>query len=88
MSDKFRNITLPKTNSGIDGVSGAREYSEATQEYIDNETERMINERYNAVLENLKKNRSALENIATALLDKEVLEGDEFEALAKQFAVK
>ena len=88
MSDKFRNITLPKTNSGIDGVSGTREYSEATQEYIDNETERMINERYNAVLENLKKNRSALENIATALLDKEVLEGDEFEALAKQFAVK
>ena len=88
MSDKFRNITLPKTNSGIDGVSGAREYSEATQEYIDNETERMISERYNAVLENLKKNRSALENIATALLDKEVLEGDEFEALAKQFAVK
>ena len=88
MSERYRNMTLPKTNSGIDGVSGAREYSEATQEYIDNETERIIQTRYAAVLENLRKNRDALERIAQSLLEKEVLEGDEFEALAKQFAVK
>ena len=37
---------------------------------------------------NLKKNRDALEKIAQTLLDKEVLEGSEFEALAKQFTVK
>ncbi len=88
MSERYRNMTLPKTNSGIDGVSGAREYSEATQEYIDNETERIIQTRYAAVLENLRKNRDALERIAQSLLEKEVLEGGEFEALAKQFAVK
>ncbi len=88
MSEKFRNMTLPKTNSGIDGVAGSREYSEATQEYIDNETERMLAARYSIVLDNLKKNKTALEEIAKALLDKEVLEGDEFEALAKQFTVK
>ena len=88
MSEKYRNMTLPKTNSGIDGVSGNREYSEAAQEYIDNETEKMIDSRYRIVLENLRKNKDALENIAKALLDKEVLEGDEFEALAKQFTVK
>ena len=40
------------------------------------------------LLENLRKNRDALERIAQSLLEKEVLEGDEFEALAKQFAVK
>ena len=88
MSERYRNMTLPKTNSGIDGVSGTREYSEATQEYIDNETERIIQTRYAAVLENLRKNRDALERIAQSLLEKEVLEGGEFEALAKQFAVK
>ena len=88
MSDKFRNMTLPRTSSGIEGVSGGREYSEATQEYIDNETERILQSRYEAVLANLKKNREALEKIAETLLDKEVLEGSEFEALAKQFTVK
>ena len=88
MSEKFRNMTLPKTNSGIEGVSGGREYSEATQQYIDNETERIIDERYNHVLNKLRKNRDALEKITQALLEKEVLEGDEFEALAKQFTVK
>ena len=88
MSEKFRNMTLPRTSSGIEGVSGGREYSEATQEYIDNETERILQSRYEAVLANLKKNRDALEKIAQTLLDKEVLEGSEFEALAKQFTVK
>ncbi len=88
MSEKYRNMTLPKTNSGIEGVAGGREYSEAAQEYIDNETERIIQSRYAHVLDNLRKNREALEKIAKALLDKEVLEGSEFEALAKQFAVK
>ena len=88
MSEKFRNMTLPKTNSGIDGVSGGREYSEATQQYIDNETERIMQSRYSHVLENLKAHKEALEAIAKALLEKEVLEGSEFEALAKQFAVK
>lgn len=88
MSEKFRNMTLPKTNSGIEGVSGGREYSEATQEYIDNETERLLSQRYNHVLDNLKKNKAALEAIAKTLLEKEVLEGSEFEGLAKQFTVK
>ena len=88
MSDKFRNMTLPKTNSGIEGVSGAREYSEATQEYIDNETERILQERYSHVLAALKANRDALEKIAQELLSKEVLEEDEFRKLADENTVK
>lgn len=88
MSERYRNMTLPRTQSGIEGVSGGREYSEATQEYIDSETERIISERYSKVLESLQRNRKALEMIAKTLLEKEVLEGSEFEALAKQFAVK
>ena len=81
-------MTLPKTSSGIEGVNGGREYSEATQEYIDNETERIISERYSHVLENLRKNKDALEHIAAELMDKEVLEADEFRALAEKYTVK
>ena len=81
-------MTLPKTKSGIEGVSGAKEYSEKAQEYIDAEGARIINERYGIVKANLEKNKDALEHIAQELLKKEVLEGDEFEALAKQYTVK
>ena len=37
MSEKFRNLTLPRQDSGIDGVGGSRNYSEETQKYIDEE---------------------------------------------------
>ena len=35
MSKRFKNLTLPKSQSGIEGVGGSREYSEETQNYID-----------------------------------------------------
>ncbi len=85
MSEKFRNLTLPRTNSGIDGVSGGKEYSEATQQYIDEEAEKVIAERYSIVKAQLEKNKEALEAIAGVLLDKEVIEGDEFASLAGKY---
>jgi len=83
MSEKYRNITLPTTQSGIAGVGGSRAFSEKAQEYIDTETARMVNERYAIVLNNLKKNKKALEAITKQLLENEVIGGTEFEALAK-----
>ena len=88
MSDKFRNLTLPYQESGIDGVGGSRNYSESTQKYIDEEAERIINERYNHVLEGLKKNWKALDTIARRLLEDEVVEGDTFKKLADELVVK
>ena len=88
MSDKFRNLTLPYQESGIDGVGGSRNYSESTQKYIDEEAERIINERYNHVLEGLKKNWKALDTIARRLLEDEVVEGDTFRKLADELVVK
>jgi len=87
MSEKFRNITLPTTESGIQGVGGSREYSEDTQNYIDNETAKMINERYAIVKEHLEKNKQALADIAELLLKQEVLEGKDFEEMAKKEVV-
>ncbi|MBZ4673918.1 MAG: ATP-dependent metalloprotease FtsH [Spirochaeta sp.] len=83
MSERYRNITLPTTNSGIAGISGVREYSEKAQEYIDSETARIVGERYEMVKTKLKKNKEALLAIAKELLKQEVLSGTEFEALAK-----
>ncbi|MGN0907680.1 MAG: ATP-dependent zinc metalloprotease FtsH [Bullifex sp.] len=87
MSEKFRNLTLPKGQSGIEGVGGSREYSEDTQKYIDEESERLISSRYEKVLANLKKNWKALDVIARKLLEQEVLEQDEFESLAKEYVI-
>ena len=88
MSQKFRNLTLPRQDSGIDGVGGSRDYSEDTQKYIDEESERIIQERYEHVLSNLKRNWKALDEIAKRLLEDEVVEGDEFRKMADRYTVK
>lgn len=83
MSEKFKNVTLPRSQSGVEGFEGTKQYSEDTQKYIDQETARLMNERYAIVLENLRKNQATLNRIAQQLLREEVMEGDEFMALAK-----
>ena len=85
MSEKYRNITLPSTTKM--GLGGSREYSEAAQEYIDNETARVVNDRYQLVLEKLTKNRETLEHITGILLEKEVIDGEEFKTLAQNGVV-
>ncbi len=85
MSKKYRNISLP-SGSGQESMlglagKGMREYSEATQQYIDDETARIVNERYSKVLEQLKENQGLLNQIARLLLDKEVVDGEEFSQL-------
>lgn len=85
MSEKYRNITLPSTTS--QGLGGSREYSEAAQEYIDTETARVVNARYAIVLDQLTRNREALEKITGILIEKEVIDGQEFETLAQNVVV-
>lgn len=87
MSDKFKNTTLPSANQAYAGLGASREYSEKTQEYIDSETARIVNERYGIVKQNLEKNKEALEMITQRLLETEVIEGDEFTALAKNHVI-
>jgi cell division protease FtsH len=86
MSARFRNVAL--TSRGI-GMTGAerqepmfhREYSEATQQYIDEEIAHMVEERYAHVKELLSKNRALLDKIAGVLLDKETIDEKEFRGL-------
>lgn len=84
MSEKYRNVCLPIDKNGMQGIPGAKQFSEKTQEYIDNEVARIMNERYSKVLNNLRKNRKALDDIAAYLLDKEIIEQETFEKMASE----
>jgi cell division protease FtsH len=87
MSGRFRNIALTQRGAGMMGGTQHqepmfhREYSEATQQYIDEEIARMVDQRYSAAKDKLDKNRPLLDKIAALLLDKETLDEKEFKAL-------
>ena len=86
MSEKFANVHLPYRQEspllGQNGYAVHREYSEATQQYIDEETARIIRERYQRVVELLRDHDAELKAVAARLLEKEVLESREFAELA------
>jgi cell division protease FtsH len=86
MSERFRNVALTKRSAAYLGQEAGqfREYSEATQQYIDEEIARMIDNRYEQVLSFLKKKRDVLEKVATILLDEEIIEAKRFLALLKE----
>jgi cell division protease FtsH len=80
MSEKIGFITV----AGQDGQSlllpGAEPASAATQELVDNEVRRIVEEEHRAVRELLTENRDRLDALADALLDRETL--DEADAYA------
>ncbi len=90
MSEKFRNTFLPARRQGqLLGDSNAmilREYSEATQQYVDEESARIINGRYDKVAELLRRHEGLLHEIADRLLEVEVLEKTQFEAMIQGFS--
>jgi len=63
------------------GLEGAREYSEATAETIDNEVREIINEQYSKALAILQEKKDILKKEARLLLDKEKIEGEELKSL-------
>jgi cell division protease FtsH len=86
MSEKFKNVTLGKSGRGYGGAQEpelVREFSEETQKYIDEEIARIMDERYKFVTRTLKKHNSLLEYIAGRLLEKETMEGKEFQEIVK-----
>ena len=91
MSEKFANVHLPYRQEspllgqlGRNGYATNREYSEATQQYVDEETARIIGERYATVVELLAAERDALEAVARSLLANEVVEAAEFTRLVNR----
>lgn len=85
MSDKFKNMTLGK---GVLGARGGdanliREYSEESQNYIDEEIARIMNERYDYVVKLLSKHKELLDYIANRLVEIETMDGKEFYEIVK-----
>jgi len=86
MSPKYRNVALNKRQPSFlgpaaDSPQAYRDYSEATQSYIDDEISSMIGERYRRVLDLLTEKKAVLERVASRLLEIETLEEAEFKAL-------
>ncbi|MGA1824000.1 MAG: ATP-dependent zinc metalloprotease FtsH [bacterium] len=86
MSEKFSNMVL-QSHKGqhylvdINPAASIREYSEATQQYIDEEVATIINNEYKEVVKLLKTKVDILKRIATKLLEVEKLGREEFLSL-------
>ena len=85
MSDKFKNMTLGR---GVLGNRGGepnlvREFSEETQNYIDSEIARIMDERYKAVVKLLTDHKDLLDFIARRLEEIETMDGKEFYDIIK-----
>ncbi|MDD5245854.1 MAG: ATP-dependent zinc metalloprotease FtsH [Candidatus Omnitrophica bacterium] len=84
MSDRLGNMTLGKRNGlvflGRD-LMEEKNYSEETAHMIDEEVKRIIDGAYIQAVEMLKKNSDKLKILSDALLEKEVLNGEEVKRL-------
>jgi cell division protease FtsH len=86
MSERFRHVALTKKGQAFGGSPTpepfmAREYSEDTQKYVDEEIARIIAARYDGVVALLSSRRALIDRIANRLLEAEVIEEAEFKAM-------
>lgn len=90
MSDAVGPIALePAGGRAMFGNSvESKSYSEKTNEFIDNEVSKIMNEAYERVLTIINKNREALDAISKALVEKETLEQGEYEEIIRGFGIK
>ncbi|MDR1211970.1 MAG: ATP-dependent zinc metalloprotease FtsH [Spirochaetaceae bacterium] len=84
MSSRFKHVAL--TSRGVPGGERQeplfqREYSEATQQYIDEEIAHIVEQRYAAVKATLTEKKELLDKVSAVLLEKETLDEKEFKAL-------
>ena len=81
MSEKFENMVLTKRGAtflGQESGMSQREYAETTQQYIDEEVAKMISERYEIVVNQMRDKRDVLEAITLKLLEQETISAKEF----------
>ncbi|MDR2159270.1 MAG: ATP-dependent zinc metalloprotease FtsH [Treponema sp.] len=86
MSDRFRNVALTSRGAGMTGTERQepmfqREYAESTQQYVDEEIARIVEQEYGKARETLEKRRGILDQVAAALLERETLDEKEFRGL-------
>lgn len=90
MSDAVGPIALEPAGGRTmfgNGVE-AKNYSEKTNEFIDNEVSKIMKEAYARVQDIINTNRDALDGISKALVEKETLEQGEYEDIIRSFGIK
>lgn len=95
MSEKFSNVALKyRQGPGFLGdnhhpsAGMNREFSESTQQYIDEQVAAIINQRYMYVKKLLGEKKTLLEKIAQKLLQAEVVDAGEFKKIIQEFEQK
>ncbi|MDB5050862.1 MAG: ATP-dependent metalloprotease FtsH [Fibrobacteres bacterium] len=89
MNEKFRNVVLRNPKTGPFGGPaqeslGPREYSEQTQQYLDECIAAIMRQRYDRALNLLRGKEALLGRVARSLIEKETLTEAEFRALVKE----
>ena len=82
MSPVVGPVTVMAVDSRGTFLPGAAAPSEQTQQLVDQEVRRIVDEAYEEVLALLREHRSKLDDLAMALLDRETLEGPDVYAAA------
>ena len=84
MSEKVGTITFGSGQNEVflgRDLAQSKDYSEETAGLIDEEVKRIIDKAYNTAKEILKTNMDKLTAVATVLLEKEKIDGEEFDAI-------
>ncbi|MBP6063494.1 MAG: ATP-dependent zinc metalloprotease FtsH [Fusobacteriaceae bacterium] len=81
MNEKFGPILLDSTAEG--DMFAQKHYSETTGKEIDDEIRKIISDAYSDVIKILKDNNETLEYMASTLLERETITGDELSLLIK-----
>jgi cell division protease FtsH len=91
MGETLGPVTFPRRRrplflTGPEGPypEGDREYSEATARALDEETKKILDGRMQHVLKVLKEKRPLLDKVPKLLLEKEVIEADEFHRIIEE----
>ena len=91
MSEKLGPLSFGKKDElvflGRD-IAIAKDYSEKTAQEIDEEVRRIVYECYDEAKYLLTENRKVLDEIARALLEKEVLSGEDIDAILARYELK
>ena len=80
MSERLRNVTLGRREGLVflgKNLAEERNYSDTTAHIIDEEIQKIVEEAYNRAKCILEENQDKLNLLASALLEKEVLDGEE-----------
>lgn len=84
MSERLGLVTFERERKSLfldNGLGLGKDYSEQTAYEIDLEVKRLIDETYDRVKKILETHRNKLEHLAKVLLEKEVVEGEEFKQI-------